>query len=67
MATFTEEFRSHVQEFPSVYDISLFPVFHINIRFSYIYIYTNVGKLYLLPKIHKGLSNVPGCPVISNC
>ena len=27
----------------------------------------NLGKLYLLPKIHKGLSNIPGCPVISNC
>ena len=28
---------------------------------------TNVGKLYLLPKIHKRLSNVTGRPVISNC
>ena len=28
---------------------------------------TNLGKLHLLPKIHKGLSNVPGRPVISNC
>ena len=28
---------------------------------------TNVGKLYLQPKIHKLLENVPGRPVISNC
>ena len=27
----------------------------------------NLGKLYLLPKIHKRLFNVPGHPVISNC
>ena len=28
---------------------------------------TNLGKLYLLPKIHNRLSNVPGRPVILNC
>ena len=27
----------------------------------------NLCKLYLLPKIHKRLFNVPGIPVISNC
>ena len=28
---------------------------------------TNLGKFYLLSKIHKGLCKVPGRPVISNC
>ena len=28
---------------------------------------SNLGKLYLLPKIHKRLFNVTGRPVISNC
>ena len=28
---------------------------------------TNLGKMYLLPKIHKRLENVPGRLVISNC
>ena len=28
---------------------------------------TSLGKLYLLPRIHKGLNNVPDRPVISNC
>ena len=27
----------------------------------------NLGKMYLLPKIHKRLYDVPGRPVISNC
>ena len=27
----------------------------------------NIGKLYLLPKIHNRLSEVPGRPVITNC
>ena len=27
----------------------------------------NLGKMYLLPKIHKRLWDVPGRPVISNC
>ena len=28
---------------------------------------SNLGKLYLLPKLHKRIFNVPGRPVISNC
>ena len=28
---------------------------------------TNLGKLHLLPKIHKRVENVPGRPVIPNC
>ena len=28
---------------------------------------TNFGKMYLLPKIHKRLHDVPGKPVMSNC
>ena len=28
---------------------------------------TNLGKMYLLLKIHKRLFNVPGRPFISNC
>ena len=28
---------------------------------------TNLGKFYLLPKIHKRLNNVPGRPATSNC
>ena len=28
---------------------------------------TNFGKMYLLPKIHKRIFNVPGHPVIENC
>ena len=27
----------------------------------------NLGKLYLIPTIHKRLESVPGRPVISNC
>ena len=29
--------------------------------------FTNFGKMYLLPKFHKELDNVPGRPVISKC
>ena len=36
--------------------------------FTYEYKQTcNLGKLFLLPKIHKRLHDVPGRPVISNC
>ena len=28
---------------------------------------TNLGKFYPLPKINKGISQVPGRPIISNC
>ena len=28
---------------------------------------TNLGKFYLLPKLHKRLENIPGKPIISNC
>ena len=36
--------------------------------FTYEYIKAcNLGKMYLLPKIHKRLSDVPVRPVISNC
>ena len=36
--------------------------------FSYNFKNTScLGKMYLLPKIHKRLNNVPGVPVISNC
>ena len=27
----------------------------------------NLGRLYLLHKIHKSLENIPGRPIISNC
>ena len=36
----------------------------------FLYVFKNascLGKMYLLPKIHKRLYNVPGRPVISNC
>ena len=36
-------------------------ILRINIKVS------NLGKLYLLPKMHKRLANIPGRPVISNC
>ena len=29
-------------------------------------IFCNLGKLYFLPKIHKGLPNIPGKPAIRN-
>ena len=35
--------------------------------FTHKYKACNLGKMYLLPKIHKRLSDVPGRPVISNC
>ena len=36
-------------------------------HFEYFTKATNLGKMYLLPKIHKRLCDVPGRPVILNC
>ena len=36
-------------------------------HFEYFTKVTNLGKMYLLPKIHKRLCDVPGRPVILNC
>jgi hypothetical protein len=38
-------------------------IYHTSIKTRVHYI----GRLYLLPKIHERLSDVPGRPVISNC